>query len=51
MDLFKENNIVAIRVPSNCTDKLQPIDVSVNKPIKDIMRSKFQTWYASKVAE
>ena len=51
MDLFKENNIVAIRVPSNCMDKLQPIDVSVNKPIKDMMRSKFQTWYASKVAE
>lgn len=51
MDLFKENNIVAIRVPSNCTDKLQPIDVSVNKPIKDMIRSKFQTWHPSKVAE
>ena len=49
--LFKENNIVAIRVLSNCTDKLQPIVVSVNKPIKDMMRRKFQTWYASKVAE
>ena len=51
MDLLKENNVVAIRVPSNCTDKLQPVDVSVNKPIKDMMRSKFQTWYASKVAK
>ena len=51
MDLLKENNIVALRVSSNCTDKLQPINISVNKPIKDMMRSNFQTWYASKVAE
>ena len=36
-------------VPPNCTDKLQPIDVSVNKPLKDHVRSKFQAWYSSEV--
>ena len=30
-------------------DKLQPIDLSINKPVKDQMRSKFQGWYASEV--
>ena len=36
-------------MPANCTDKLQPIDVSVNKPIKDKLRSRFHDWYASEV--
>ena len=51
MNLLKENDIVLIRVLHNCTDKLVPITVSVIKLIKDMMRDKFQTWYASKVAE
>ena len=36
-------------VPANCTDKLQPIDISINKPIKDKLRCKFRDWYASEV--
>ena len=32
--LLLENNISVI-VPSNCTDVLQPLDLSVNKPMKD----------------
>ena len=38
LSLLRENNIVPVIVPANCTDKLQPIDVSINKPIKDQMR-------------
>ncbi len=34
---------------ANCTDKLQPMDVSINKPMKDEMKSQFQLWYASEV--
>jgi len=34
-----------IQLPANCTDKLQPLDFSVNKP----MKAKFQKWYAQKV--
>ena len=38
-------------IPANCTDKLQPLplDISVNKPMKDHLKSKFQTWYASEM--
>ena len=40
-----------VLVPSNCTDKLQPLDVSVNKPAKDHLKQKFHKWYAEKVME
>ena len=38
-----------MQAPPDCTDKLQPMDVSINKPMKDGMRTRFQTWYASEV--
>ena len=43
------NNIIPFIVPANCTDKLQPIDVSINKPTKHQMRRRFQSWYADEV--
>lgn len=46
LGLLKEKNIITVMVPPSCTDKLQPIDLSINKPVKDQMRSKFQEWYA-----
>ena len=39
--LFKkleENHILYIIVAANCTDRMQPLDLSVNKPAKDYMR-------------
>ena len=33
-------------VPPSCTDHLQPLDLSVNKPA-DFTKRKFQEWYAS----
>ena len=42
-------NIVTILIPPNCTDKLQPLDLSINKPMKNHLKSKFQTWYANEV--
>ena len=32
------NNLTAVEVPSGCTSKCQPLDVSLNKPFKDILR-------------
>ena len=32
---LKENNVFYVKVPANCTDRLQPLDVSTNKPAKD----------------
>ena len=45
--LLDENNILYVLVPANCTDRLQPLDLSVNKPAKDFMKAKFQDWYGS----
>ena len=49
--LLQQNNIHFVTVPANTTDKLQPLDVRVNKPAKDFLREKFNTWYAEKVVE
>ena len=49
LELLEENHIYIVKVPSNCTDKLQPLDLSVNKPTKDHIRQKFRSWYAQKV--
>jgi len=47
--LLAANNIVAIQLPPNCTDKLQSLDLSVNKLVKDGMKAQFQQWYADEV--
>ena len=47
--LLATNNVYYVIVPPNCTDKLQPLDVSVNKPAKDFLRHQFQTWYAEQI--
>ena len=39
------NDIFAVDVPANCTDRLQPMDLSINKPFKYHMKASFQTWY------
>ena len=28
-------NISFVKVPAHCTDRLQPLDLSINKPVKD----------------
>ena len=50
-ELLEENNIYVVSVPANCTDRLQPMDLSVNKSAKDFMRSKFRDWYAAQVQQ
>ena len=37
MDLQEENNILVVNIPANCTDRLQPMDLSINKSVKDFM--------------
>ena len=32
---LEDNNILYVTVPNNCTDRLQPLNLSVNKPAKD----------------
>ena len=40
--MLEDNNILYVIVPSNCTDILQSLDLSINKSAKDFMKSKFQ---------
>ena len=47
--LLTANNVYYVIVPPNCTDKIQPLDVSVNKPAKDFLRHQFQMWYAEQI--
>ena len=49
MSLFASHNIHIAIVPGNCTDRLQPLDVSVNKSVKEYLRGKFQASYAERV--
>ena len=44
--LFHDNHLPS---PSNCTDRLQPIDISTNKPVKDHLRKCFTSWYTEQV--
>ena len=47
--LFATNNIDCITIPANCTSKLQPMDLTVNKPFKDAMKHQFTGWYSDQV--
>ena len=49
LSLLGQNNIEYVIVPPNCTDRLQPLDVGINKPVKDLLRRKFTDWYAEKI--
>ena len=46
-----DSNIIPLFVPPNCTYKLQPLDLSINKPLKNEMRKKFMERYSSCVAK
>ena len=35
---FKEINTVPVVIPGGCTSKVQPLDVSLNKPFKSYVR-------------
>ena len=35
---LRSHNIVPLQLPANCTDILQPLDILVNKPMKDHLK-------------
>ena len=49
LTILDDNNINVILIPANCTDRLQLLDINVNKAVKDFLRSKFQEWFAKQV--
>ena len=46
---LEENNVRVVIIPANCTDRLQPLDLSVNKVAKDFLRTQFSNWYADQI--
>ena len=42
---MKDIGIKSTLVPAGFTSELQPLDVSVNKPIKDILKTEWQKWF------
>ena len=36
-------------VLGNCSDRLQPLDISFNESVKEMLRAKFQSWYAHQI--
>ena len=49
LKMIDDKNINTVIIPANCTDRLQPLDLSVNKAVKAFLRKKFQDWYAKEV--
>ena len=47
--MLEENNVLVAYFPSNLTDLLQPLDVSINKPTKSFLKRKFEEWYAEEI--
>lgn len=49
LKLLDSKNINVVIIPANCTDRLQPLDISVNKAAKEFLRAQFQEWYALQI--
>ena len=48
-ELLDSNNFHVCLLPPNVTDRLQPMDLSVNKPAKDFLKRCFEDWYDEQV--
>ena len=51
LTLLDDDHINVTLVPPNCTDRLQLLDPSVNKPAKEYLRGEFQAWYTKQISK
>ena len=47
--LLDANHIYVVKIPPNCTDRLQPMDLAINRSAKKFLRKKFHVWYSEQV--
>lgn len=47
--LLESNNIHVCLLPSNVTDRLQPMDLTVNKRAKAFLKGRFEEWYSQQL--
>lgn len=50
-DLLETNHLHVCLLPPNTTDLLQPMDISVNKPVKSFLKDQFAHWYAEQLLQ
>lgn len=51
LEKLTQDRLIYVTIPPNCTDLLQPMDLSVNKSVKHFMKTEFEKWYADQVTE
>ena len=49
LTILDDHFIDIVLIPPNCTDRLQPMDISINKLAKDFLCREFKSWYAKQV--
>jgi len=49
LNLLQSHTLFYVSVSPNCTDHLQPLDVSVNRAAKQLLSDKFENWYADNI--
>ena len=51
LSLLDSHHIDLVIVPPSCTNRLQPLDVIVNKAMKENPRKQFQNWFSSQASK
>ena len=46
---IEENNCVIVHIPNNMTDEFQPLDLNVSSHSKELLKGKFERWYAQQI--
>lgn len=49
LQTLDDNNIDVLLISPNYIDRLQPLDISVNKVAKEFLRGKFQKWHTQEI--
>ena len=49
LTLLDNHSINVALIPANCTDRLQPLGLSINKAAKEFLRTEFKEWYAQEL--
>ncbi len=49
--ILEDHNIHSVLVPANCTDRLQSLDLTVNRSAKAFLKKQFENWYAEELKE
>jgi len=47
--MLEDIHVDIVFVPPNCTDRLLPLDLNINKSAKGFLKIKFQQWYSDQI--